>query len=74
MAKIVEEFRPAGDDDEVYGEDNNDEAELSDDSLEKGGGEGVNVKAASKRLSPEKEMALQTLDDVLNEAEKSMGE
>ena len=71
LAKIVEEFRPAGDDDEVYGEDNNDEAELSDDSLEK---EGEGVKAASKRLSPEKEMALQTLDDVLNEAEKSMGE
>ena len=61
----LEEFSQ-GDDDEAY-DDNNDDAELSDDSLEKG------VKA-SKRLSPEKEMALQTLDDVLNEAEKSMGE
>ena len=60
-----------GDDDDAYGEDNNEEGELSDDSLEKGGSR---TAANSKRLSPEKEMALQTLDDVLNEAEKSMGE
>ena len=63
----------SGDDDEVYCEDNNEEADLSDDSLEKGGKD-VASAAASKRLSPEKEIALQTLDDVLNEAEKSMGE
>ena len=61
-----------GDDDDAYGEDNNEEGELSDDSLEKGGSS--RTVANSKRLSPEKEMALQTLDDVLNEAEKSMGE
>ena len=59
-AKTVEKFT-TGDDD-----DDNEEAELSDDSLEKG--------VEEKRLSPEKEMALQALDEVLNEAEKSMGE
>ena len=67
-AKTVDEII-TGDDDEVYCDDNNEEADLSDDSLEKGGKD-----VASKRLSPEKEIALQTLDDVLNEAEKSMGE
>ena len=71
-AKTVDEIT-TGDDVEVYGEDNNEEADLSDDSLEKGGKD-VASAAASKRLSPEKEIALQTLDDVLNEAEKSMGE
>ncbi len=50
---------PRDDDDATPADD-----QLSVDSLEEKG---------AKRLSPEKEMALQTLDDVLKEAEESMG-
>lgn len=48
--------------------DDDDNGEISDDSLD------VKAEKGEKRLSPEKEMALQTLDDVLKEAEESMGE
>ena len=69
-SKTVENLAPSGgdDDDEVYEDDAGD---LSDDSLENPAA--AAAEKGEKRLSPEKEIALQTLDDVLNEAEKSMG-